>query len=202
MAAAEIYGDTSSLWDVEGAQWDREQILYVKPDELPPMKRIVIAVDPPNRTSNQNQRSDDCGICVCGLGVDDLGYVLEDATFRAKPKEWANKVAHLYHNYEADLIVAEGNQGGDMVETTINTIDQNLPVKMVYATRGKILRSEPVAMLYDKELVRHLGRLADLEDQMCSYDGAGKSPNNLDAFVYAMTELMVSSNSNFSWDIY
>lgn len=202
MAAAEIYGDTSSLWDVEGAQWDREQILYVTPNELPPMQRIVIAVDPPNRTSNQNQRSDDCGICVCGLGVDNLGYVLEDATFRAKPKEWANKVAHLYHNYEADLIVAEGNQGGDMVETTIQTVDPNLPVKMVYATRGKILRSEPVAMLYDKEMVRHLGRIADLEDQMCSYDGTGKSPNNLDAFVYAMTELMVSSNSRFDWDIY
>lgn len=155
----------------------------------PELGRIVVAVDP-STTANKN--SDETGICVVGLGKDGHCYVLEDATLKGTPKKWADRTAYLYSQWKADRVVAEKNQGGLMVEQTLRTAHANLPIKLVHATKGKDVRAEPVSALYEQGKVHHVGKLSELEEQMCDFGMAGvtKSPDRMDALVWGVWELM------------
>jgi len=180
----------------EDALWSRQLIDLSRSTSMPELERIVIAVDPP---VSSHERSDKCGIVVAGL-FEGCVYVLADATLpRATPLRWATKVVELYEFFEADCVVAEVNQGGDLVSNALHQVCPLLPVKSVHAKRGKWLRAEPVAMLYERGSVRHVGLLAELEDEMCNFAATGKanghSPDRLDALVWAVTELaLVNSN--------
>ncbi|MEO1198091.1 MAG: terminase family protein [Pseudomonadota bacterium] len=153
--------------------------------------RIVIAVDPPVSSS---AKADACGIVAAGLASDGMVLVLADRTVAAaKPLDWARRVVTLYHALSADAVVAEVNQGGEMVATILHQIDPDLPVRPVRAKRGKWLRAEPVAALYEQGRVRHLGLFPELEDELCDFgpDGVsdGRSPDRVDALVWAVTAL-------------
>lgn len=159
----------------------------------PELVRIVVAVDPPVTSTSG---SDSCGIVVAGLGVDKRAYVIGDRTIQGRdPATWAKAAVAAYHDYEADAIVVETNQGGDLLVQTFKGIDARVPVKKVYASRGKYVRAEPVSTLYSEGRVAHVGTFPELERQMCDFaaDGLshGKSPDRLDALVWAITELML-----------
>lgn len=162
---------------------------------LPNMRRVVVAIDPSGAGGDPDDGSNAVGIVVAGLGEDGIGYVLKDATMVASPEQWGRRVVGLYDHYKADLIVAERNFGGAMVESTIRTVSRRVNYRDVVASRGKSVRAEPVAALYEQGRVRHVGALAALEDQMVlmtpsEWLGRG-SPDRLDALVWAITELML-----------
>lgn len=191
----ELYAEV--LDEASGALWNRgllEKCEY--PHDKDPleisktMKRVVVAVDP---AITSNEESDMTGIVVAGVDVNDHAIVLEDATGRYNPEQWASEAIRLYHKYAADRIVAERNQGGDMVKHTFRTVDDSVPVRMVHAARGKFARAEPVSALYEQGRVFHVKGLNELEDQMVSWEPLGKvgSPDRLDALVWAMTDLML-----------
>lgn len=182
--------------DSENALWKRSTMINpyrvhnINPDEL---DRIVVAIDPAVTSTDQ---SDETGIIAAGVkygrnGADDHFYVLDDFSLKGSPTEWANTAIEVYDYYSADRIIAEVNNGGDMVETVIRNIDDQVAFSAVRATRGKILRAEPVAALYEKGRVHHAGEFQLLEDQMCNFTGSDgeKSPDRLDALVWAITEL-------------
>ena len=176
----------------EDALFDRAAIDRLRVRAAPPMRRIVVAVDPPAAAT---RRSDACGIVAAGMAGDGTIFILADASRKAaKPHEWARAAVALYERLEADRIVAEVNQGGDMVEAVIRTVAPDAPVRPVRASRGKWVRTEPVAALYEQGRVRHAGSFAALEDEMCDFgpDGlsGGRSPDRLDAMVWAVTALM------------
>ena len=173
------------------ALWSREMIERARIATAPPLARIVVAIDPP---AAAHKRADKCGIVAAGLDADGLVYVLSDATLAAaRPAEWAARAVALYHALQADALVVEVNQGGDMVASVIAQADSSVPVTKVRATRGKYLRAAPVALLYEQNRVRHIGGFPELEDEMCSLgpDGLlnGASPDRLDALVWAITHL-------------
>ena len=173
------------------ALWQRTAIEEARVAMAPDLARIVVAVDPP-----ASRRSGRCGIVAAGLGRDGIGYVLADGSLGAvRPAEWAAAAIALYRRFDADALVAEVNQGGDMVAAVMREVDAGVPVKSVRATRGKWLRAEPVAALYAQGRVRHVGALPELEDEMADFgpDGlsAGRSPDRLDALVWALTALML-----------
>ncbi len=175
--------------------WKRHWLAQARLGARPELKRIVVAVDPPVTSS---AGADSCGIVIAGLGVDGRGYVIGDRTIQGRdPATWAHAAVAAYHDYRADRIVVETNQGGDLVVQVFKGIDANLPVKKVHASRGKFLRAEPVAALYSEGRVAHVGEFPELERQMCDFaaDGLsnGKSPDRLDALVWALTELMLTS---------
>ena len=175
--------------DVDGALWTRENIDDTRVTSHPPLKKIVVAIDP---AVTSHEDSDETGIIVVGVDNHGDGYVLDDRTLRASPNEWASAAIAAYHTHKADLIVAEANQGGDLVSTIIKTLDARVPVRMVRASRGKRTRAEPVAALYEQERVHHVGFFTALEDQLCSWlPDASQSPDRLDALVWALTELVV-----------
>lgn len=177
------------LEDAQGALWTRELIEKGRRDTLPPMRRIVVALDPAVSVS---ENADETGIIVAGLGTDDHGYVLEDASGKYSPIEWARRAIALYHKHGADRIVAEANQGGLMVETTVRTVDANVSFKAVHASRGKITRAEPIAALFEQFRIHLVGVSPELEDQLCTFEaGHQGSPDRFDAMVWAFTELMV-----------
>lgn len=181
----------------EYALWSREQIEASRLDKPVQINRIVIAVDPPAGSSS---KSASCGIIAAAILPDGRCCVLEDRTIsKATPDRWAAEVVALYQLLEADLIVAEVNQGGDMVKTVIHTVDPTVPVRSVHASRGKWIRAEPVALLYERGRVFHAGKFAELEDQMCAFtpDGIadGVSPDRVDALVWAITELALTKRS-------
>lgn len=190
--------DGAILDDVAGALWThalidahrtREEIAVIKKK----LRRVVIAVDP---SISANENSDETGIVVCGLGENNHGYVLEDRTIKGSPLEWATAVVEAYNEWQADRIIAETNQGGAMVEHTIRTVSNSVSYKAIRAKKGKRLRAEPVAALYEQGRVHHVGSLATLEDQMASWTPADSdSPDRLDAVVYALTELMLGDTS-------
>ncbi|MCO5092539.1 terminase family protein [Bosea sp. (in: a-proteobacteria)] len=176
------------------ALWTRAMIEATREQRHPPLARIVVAVDPPATSS---QRADRCGLIVAGIDGDGLGHMLEDATLAgARPQEWAQKAVALYRRHEADALVVEVNQGGEMVESIIREVDAGVPVVSVRATRGKYLRAEPVAALYAQGRVRHAGTFPELEDEMCAFGPkgleTGRSPDRLDALVWALTHLMLA----------
>ena len=177
------------LEDVQGALWTRDLLEEGRREKAPPMRRIVVAIDPAVSVS---ENSDETGIIVAGLGTDDHGYLIEDASGKLSPIEWARRAVALYHKHGADRIVAEANQGGLMVETTIRTVDQNVSFKGVHASRGKITRAEPIAALFEQFRIHLVGAFPELEDQLCTFEaGLPGSPDRLDAMVWTFTELMV-----------
>lgn len=178
--------------DMPHALWSRAQIESTRLNTPPPdMRRVVVAVDP---AVSAKKSSDETGIIVAGLGVDGIGYVLADLSGRHTPLGWARIVVQAYHDYAADRVVAEVNQGGDLVESTLRSIDPAISYKPVRASRGKVTRAEPVAALDMMGRIRHAGRFEKLEDQMCGFDPqlSGDSPDRVDARVWAMTELLLS----------
>ncbi len=185
--------DAEILDDRIDALWHRAQLDQLRTKQTPELTRIVVAIDPPV-TSHAN--SDACGLIVAGLCEQGHGYVLSDLTLQtASPLQWARAAVNAYHRFEADRIVAEVNQGGEMVETVIRQIDRSVAITSVRATRGKYIRAEPVAALYEQGRVHHVGSLPLLEDELCDFGPggltSGKSPDRLDALVWALTDLML-----------
>ncbi|MEO8421064.1 MAG: terminase family protein [Hyphomicrobium sp.] len=179
--------------DTSGALWRRDWIDAHRVAQAPELVNVVVAVDPPVTST---ATSDACGIVVAGLGPDGRAYVIADRTLQGRePQVWARAVIAAYADFLADRVVAEVNQGGDLVVTVLRQIDPNVAVRKVHATRGKWLRAEPVAALYAEGRVAHVGAFDALEDQMCAFgtDGLakGRSPDRLDALVWALTDLMV-----------
>jgi phage terminase large subunit-like protein len=152
------------------------------------MERIVVAIDP---AVTSTATSDETGIVAAGRGVDGHYYVLRDLTLRASPLEWARTALGLYRVLQADRVIGEVNNGGDLVEMTLRQVDKSVAYTAVRASRGKIVRAEPIAALYEQGLVHHVGTFADMEAEMMTYTGATNeaSPNRLDAVVWALTEL-------------
>jgi phage terminase large subunit-like protein len=185
--------DGEIIADRADALWTRATIEAARVRAAPQLARIVVGVDPPG---SAKPGSDRCGIVAAGLGEDGLVYVIEDASVeQAQPAEWAARAVAVFRRQQADTLVAEVNQGGDMVRAVIRGVDAAAPVKTVHATRGKWLRAEPVASLYAQGKVKHVGALPALEDEMADFGlnglSAGHSPDRLDALVYAVTELTV-----------
>jgi len=180
------------LDDVVGALWSREMIDAHRLRETPPhFERIVVGVDP---AVTSGEDADETGILVAGM-IGNRGYIVEDLSGQYTPQEWAIQAIKAYYKYNADRIVAEVNQGGDMVEHTIRTVDRNVSYKAVRAARGKILRAEPIAALYEQGRIHHCGTFAALEDQLCMYTHESRdSPDRLDALVWALTDLMLGKN--------
>ena len=183
------------LEDTPGALWSRDLIEAgrIEHAAMPPLRRIVVAVDP---AISMGEDSDETGIVVCGLGTNGHGYLLEDASGKFSPIDWARTAVSLYHRYNADRIVAEKNQGGAMVEQTIRTVEQNVSFSAVHASKGKITRAEPIAALAEQHRIHHVGTYPELEDQLCSFaGGSSNSPDRLDAMVYGFSELMISGST-------
>lgn len=177
--------------DLPGALWTRGMFRLGGDSKA---GRVVVAVDPP---ATGHKRSDACGIVVAGRLGEEEAIVLADQTFApAPPDAWARRAVAAFHEFEADCIVAEVNQGGDMVRSVIAQVDANVPVRSVHATRGKWVRAEPVAALYANARVAHRPGLTALEDEMCAFgaDGLadGRSPDRVDALVWALTELLLT----------
>ena len=177
-----------------GALWTRDALEALRGEARPARKRIVVAVGPP---ASSSRRADCCGVVAAGLDAANVVHVLADATLgAARPGEWARVALALYHRLEADALVAEVNQGGEMVAAVMAEADASVPVVMVRASRGKYLRAAPVAQLYEQGRARHAGRFAELEDEMCGFgpDGLanGRSPDRLDALVWAITHLALT----------
>jgi phage terminase large subunit-like protein len=181
--------------DLSGSLWRRDWIDEHRVANAPELATIVVAVDPPVTAT---ATSDACGIVVAGLGPDGRAYVIDDRTLQGRePLVWARAAIAAYRDYLADRVVAEVNQGGDLVVTVLRQIDHSVAVRTVRATRGKWLRAEPIAALYAEGRVAHVGAFDALEDQMCLFgvDGLakGRSPDRLDALVWALTDLMIGA---------
>jgi hypothetical protein len=178
-----------ALWTLEGLERHRRT-----EDDLPLMQRIVVAVDPSGSKGEEDKRSDEIGIVVAGLGVDNRVYVLADYSGRYSPEQWGAKVVYAWKTHGADRVVGERNFGGDMVRAVVHGADRNAPYKEVTASRGKIPRAEPVSALYEQGRVSHVATFAALEDQMMNFSTSGylgdKSPDRADALVWAITELV------------
>ena len=185
--------DGELIEDRPDALWKRDAIEAARVAAAPALMRIVVAVDPP---ASSGRRAGACGIVAAGIDAGGMGYVLADATVAGvAPEAWAAQAVALYRRLEADALVAEVNQGGDMVAAVLRDVDPAVPVTSVVATRGKYARAEPVAALYEQGRVRHVGAFPALEDEMCDFGPAGlssgRSPDRLDALVWALTDLML-----------
>ncbi|MGB9141075.1 MAG: terminase family protein, partial [Aestuariivirga sp.] len=172
------------------ALFPRDKIEETRVSAAPELRRVVVAVDPP---AGFGKKDNACGIVCAGLGHDGRCYVLDDASVHgARPAQWARKIVGLYHARNASRVVAEINQGGAMVEQVLREVDPDLSFRAVHATLGKQARAEPVAALYEQGRVSHVGGFAELEDELCSAIGEGKkSPDRLDALVWAVSDLML-----------
>lgn len=186
------------LGDIPGALWSREDIDNARrtEEEIPDMERIYVAVDP---AASSNEGSDEHGIVVVGMARDEdgyaRGYILEDGSMKGTPEQWGAKVIKLYRKWEGDKIIAEKNNGGEMVEHVIKSVDRSAPVKLVHASKGKFVRAEPISSLYEQGRVHHVGSFDKLEDQMCEFSvdnlrgGSNGSPDRVDALVWGLTEI-------------
>jgi phage terminase large subunit-like protein len=181
------------LEDVPGALWTRDLLELCRVEKAAPLKRIVVAIDPAVSVS---ESSDETGIVVAGLGVDNHGYVLEDASGKFSPIDWARRAVALCRKWGADRVIAEANQGGLMVEQTVRTVETNVSFRAVHASRGKITRAEPIAALFEQQRIHLVGSFALLEDQLCSFAaGSSGSPDRLDAMCWGFSDLMVTNNN-------
>ena len=185
--------DGELIEELEGTLWPRAVIEGARVSTSPPLARVVVGVDPPAGTAG-----DACGIVAAGLGADGRGYVLEDASVSGRtPEGWARAVAEAAARHGADRVIAEANNGGAMVESVLRAADVAMPIRLVHASRGKVARAEPVAALYEKGRVAHVGAFPALEDEMAGltagggYEGRGRSPDRADALVWALTALML-----------
>lgn len=213
----EYYGDL--MIDVEGALWQHKWIDDNRITELDQQDiiRTVVIVDP---AASTNKNSDETGIIVaslvkinchrCGAWTKNIEceecrmrrtkfktmqcVILNDSSGKYTPDEWSKKVNYLFNHYNADKVIAEKNMGGDMVTYTLRASAPNLPLKLIHASKGKIVRAEPIAALYEQGKVKHLGEFPELEKQLTSYTGLGDSPDRLDALVMGVTELMLETN--------
>ena len=184
--------DGEVIEDNDAALWQRIWIERARVRKAPPLTRVVVAVDPPASIAG-----DECGIVVAGIAADGAGYVIADRSAAGMtPAGWASRVADAYETFEADCIVAEANQGGDMVRQVLLDPLPNAAVKLVHATRDKRTRAMPAAALYEQRRVHHAGTFPELEDQLCTYDGEGKSPDRMDALVWALAELFPRAKGN------
>lgn len=192
--------DGEIVEDREDALWHRSLIERTRMTRaaLPDLVRVVVAVDPPVSSS---RHADRCGIVAAGIDAAGAVYILEDATIAsATPARWVQRALSTFHRHRADALVVEVNQGGDMVESVIRSAEPNVPVRPVRATRGKYLRAEPVAHLYERGRVCHAGIFEALEDEMCDFGpgakgyglSSGRSPDRLDALVWAVTALALT----------
>jgi phage terminase large subunit-like protein len=197
--------DGEMLEDTPGALWKRTQIEADRIRRNDPrlrnpefFRRVVVAVDPAVSTGEDSAET---GIVVVALGADEHGYVLDDSSGLWTPEEWGSRVVKLYTDFEADMVVAEVNNGGDLVEHNIRTIEggRGIPFRAVRASRGKRIRAEPVSSLSEQHKIHHVGSFPDLEDQLCNWDATGdeKSPDRLDAFVWGFTELIVEGGEDY-----
>ncbi|RMF00507.1 MAG: DNA packaging protein [Alphaproteobacteria bacterium] len=182
------------LSDTENALWSQDAIdrSRIVDTPVPDMQRVVVGVDPSGADEETPER-DAIGICVVGLGTDGKAYVLEDLTLRGSPATWGNVVAQAYERHAADVVVGEENYGGAMVRHVIQTARPSTPYKAVTATRGKVVRAEPIAALYEQGRVHHVGFFPELEDELCDFTTTGyageRSPNRADALIWALSEL-------------
>jgi len=185
------------LGDIPGALWQRDDIEETRIWEVPEdMERVYVAVDP---AASSKEKADETGIIVIGLARDKdgyaRGYVLEDASLRGTPEEWGRTAVKMYRKWSADKIIAEKNNGGEMVEHVLKTVDRSIAVELVHASRGKFIRAEPVSALYEQKRVHHVGEFRELEDQMCEFsidnlrDENTGSPDRVDALVWGLTKI-------------
>lgn len=187
------------LDDVPGALWLRDalEVEGFRLKQAPELQRVVVAVDPSG--SNGKDDGDEIGIVVAGKGVDGRAYVLADRTIAASPEGWGRRAVEAYGEFKADRIVGEKNFGGDMVRFVVATADRNASYKDVSASRGKAVRAEPIAALYEQGRVSHVGSFPALEDQMVAFTASGYvgdgSPDRVDALVWALTELMLDGST-------
>jgi hypothetical protein len=183
--------------DNEGALWSDEMIAQGRIYSAPPLKRIVIALDP---AVTSRDTSDEFGIIVAGEGHNGHLYVLEDATGTYTPSEWANETAKLFDKWKADRVIGEVNNGGDLIEAVLRTAAPNIPYSSVHATRDKMTRAEPCAALYELGKAHHVGQFPELELEMTSWEAkkGEKSPNRIDALVWAAFELNLTGNFTFT----
>jgi phage terminase large subunit-like protein len=186
---AEVLDDApDALWTRAGLDEQRR-----KPGDVPSLRRVVVAIDPAAKTNEVQEEGAATGIVVAALGEDGRGYVLDDATIRASPNGWARRAVACFDRYDGDCIVGETNNGGEMVQSTVRSVRPNAPFKAVTASRGKWVRAEPIAALYEQGRVSHVGTFADLEDEMVVFGpnglADGMSPDRVDALVWALTEL-------------
>lgn len=184
--------------DIEGALWTSLLIEKAKSKEIREIKKTVIAVDP---AVTNNENSALTGIIPCSIDVNNEGVIHDDLSIKASPNKWANRVVNAYRQYDAAYIVAEVNQGGDLVESLIHNIDSSIKVKKVRASKGKFARAEPVAALYERGIIAHEKLMPDLETELCEYVpmNSKKSPDRLDALVWGITDLIVKQSG--SWVI-
>jgi phage terminase large subunit-like protein len=191
LARQELEGEMIN--DDPDAVFQRASIDRNRVTEAPAMKRIVVAIDPP---ASDTPKANACGIVAAGLGVDGRCYVLADRSAkRLSPLRWAERAVKLFDELNADRIVAEINQGGAMVEQVLRQARATIPLRTVHASKAKRARAEPVAALYEQGRISHVGSWPELEDEMCSVIEDGKSPDRLDALVWAVTELMLRSRA-------
>jgi phage terminase large subunit-like protein len=179
------------LDDNPDALWERGRIDELRVREHPDLIRVVVGVDP---AVTSKEQSADTGIIVAGIAQHSgqmHGYILDDLTIKGTPDQWANAAVTGYYRARADRIIGEVNNGGDMVGYTVQTVDPKVPFKSVHASRGKYTRAEPVSALYEQGRIHHVGFFPDLEDQLCEWVPGDKSPDRLDALVWAITELML-----------
>lgn len=187
------------LEDVQGALWARSELDKRRINYMPEMRRIVVAIDPP---TTSGASADECGIVVAGIDENGRGYVIDDKSVAGlTPKEWAAKAIDAYYQYNADRIIAEVNNGGELVEAVVRQVDETVSYKAVTASRGKVARAEPISALYEQGKVSHIGTFSTLEDQMCAFTidfdakAMGYSPDRVDALVWALTELMTKKKA-------
>ncbi len=183
--------DAEVVEDAEGALWRRAWIERDRVRDVPELTQVVVAIDP---AMTSGEGAAETGIVVAGCDRREHVYVLEDCSVHASPDTWARRAIEAYHRHRADMLVVEANQGGELVTHTLQTVDPNVPIETVHASRGKRTRAEPVAALYEQGRVHHVGTLSELEDQLCLWEPltGDLSPDRLDALVWAVSQLMVT----------
>ena len=183
------------LDDAEGMLWNREIINRSRVTVSPRLVRIIVAIDP---AASSNMDSDETGIVVCGIDANKNGYLIEDLSGKYTPNQWGSLASQTAERVQADCIVAEKNQGGDMVTAVIRQYNQNTRVKLVTATKGKYVRAEPIYSMYEQGRIYHLGEFPILENQMITFDpDKGKSPDRVDALVWGFTELLGDTDQDY-----
>jgi phage terminase large subunit-like protein len=186
------------LYDTPGALWQRSWFDRDRREQWAPLQRVVVAIDP---AVTSGEDADETGIIVAGVGRDGEGYVLADRSGRYAPSEWAAVAIEAFVGWGADRVIAEVNNGGEMVESVLRQVDRNVPFKAVSATRGKVVRAEPISALYEQARVHHVGAFPVLEDQMAGFTSdfdrgrAGYSPDRVDSLVWALTELIADAQN-------
>ena len=166
--------------------WQRDVIENLRVTSHPVLIRVVVGVDP---AVSSGDESAETGIIGAGIAADGQVYVLDDASLHGSPLDWARSVVRSFHRHKADRVIGEVNNGGDLVEVNLRTVDRSIPFRAVHASRGKLIRAEPIAALYEQGKVHHVGTFPQLEDQMCEWVPGEKSPDRMDALVWAITEL-------------